>query len=219
MVRVEKVYDYDIFDSSIKSIFDETTIVLDIGGGSGFQGNLIEYKRVLSKQEYYSLDIDRLTHPDILGDAMNLPIRDECVGAILCVALLEHVPNPFEVVSEMYRILKRHGKIFVYVPFMYPFHASPKDFFRFSEDALIYLFKNFERIKIQPAQGGYVNTVLRFMAAFTSAQRLMLLLERPMNHLFILAFRFFAKIKGFEVDKMFQNLMKSVTGYNLFAEK
>ncbi|GIW68439.1 MAG: hypothetical protein KatS3mg099_387 [Candidatus Parcubacteria bacterium] len=86
-------------------------------------------------------------NPDVVGDIHKLPFADESVDGILCLAVLEHVERPWVAVREMHRVLKKGGLIFVYVPFLFYYHAEAgyyKDYWRFSRDALEELFKDFE---------------------------------------------------------------------------
>ena len=54
-------------------------------------------------------------------------------------------------------MLKENGTIFGYVPYLFYYHAPNdlkfQDYFRFSKDALIYLFKDFSEFKLYPIRG------------------------------------------------------------------
>ena len=54
-------------------------------------------------------------------------------------------------------MLKNGGKIFGYVPYLYHYHAPQdlkfQDYFRFSKDALSYLFKDFKEVELYPIRG------------------------------------------------------------------
>ncbi|MDQ6990589.1 MAG: class I SAM-dependent methyltransferase [Mariprofundaceae bacterium] len=114
------------------------------------------------------LDIDEPAKPDVLGDALFLPFTDESVPFVYCEALLEHVPEPQRVVDEVYRALKPGGQAFFYVPFLYPYHESPDDYFRFTKSGMAYLCRNFSYMQIQAANDGYAGVSMRFLVGFTS---------------------------------------------------
>lgn len=48
--------------------------------------------------------------------------------------------------QEIYRILKPGGIVYINVPFIFPFHADPDDFYRFSYKGIAILCERFERI-------------------------------------------------------------------------
>lgn len=65
-----------------------------------------------------------------------IPVADNYFDAILCIAVLEHVENPEEVMAEMFRVLKRGGHLVLEVPFLQPEHKVPTDFQRYTRDGL-----------------------------------------------------------------------------------
>jgi SAM-dependent methyltransferase len=54
-----------------------------------------------------------------LSDASKLPYRDESFDFITCHAILHHVPNPKEVLREVYRLLRPGGRALVFEPTKY----------------------------------------------------------------------------------------------------
>ena len=53
------------------------------------------------------------------GDIRKLPYPDESFDVVVCSEVLEHIPNPIEVLTEIKRVLKRHGTFISTVPFEY----------------------------------------------------------------------------------------------------
>ena len=145
-------------------IFQEKKSVIDIGGGLRVlkeKGNRYDTSRewirpYLEKVDYKILDPVSDYGPDIVGDIHNLPFEDSSQEAILCIAVLEHVEDPFKAVFEMRRVLKPGGYLFVYAPFLYYYHAEKgyyKDFWRFTEDALELLFRPFSSMEMARVRG------------------------------------------------------------------
>lgn len=152
------------FKEKIAKIFTEKKSVIDIGGGlrvSKKVGNRYDPKRewilpLLSNTQYKIMDPVPDYEPDIVGDIHKLPFADNSEEAIICLAVLEHVENPFRAAEEMYRVLKPGGYCFVYVPFLYYYHAEKgyyKDYWRFTKDVLPFLFKDFSGIELCPVRG------------------------------------------------------------------
>ena len=109
----------DFFNQKIKQIFEEKKEILDIGGGlrilenkgNRYNPNRAWIKEYLEKVNYRILDPVPDYHPDIIGDIHNLPLENESLDAIICIAVLEHIENPFKAFAEMYRVLKKGAVI------------------------------------------------------------------------------------------------------------
>lgn len=71
--------------------------------------------------------------PDVQADAALLPFPGSVFDAVICSELLEHVPAPVEVVSEMHRVLKTGGVALICVPFMNRIHGDPFDYGRYTD--------------------------------------------------------------------------------------
>ena len=163
MKKNKKPWD-KFFEDKMRLIFSNAKTIVDIGGGlriSQDKGNRFDPSRswlipLAEKVDYKVLDPVNTYNPDIVGDIHNLPLADNSVDAILCIAVLEHIENPFLAVKEMHRALKPGGYCYVYVPFLYYYHAETgyyKDYWRYSRDALEILFKDFGTVEIQSVRG------------------------------------------------------------------
>lgn len=73
---------------------------------------------------------------DVICYAERLPFHDESFDFILCTEVLEHTQQPFQVLRELARVLKPGGHLFLSVPFIYPIHESPNDYWRFTTHGL-----------------------------------------------------------------------------------
>lgn len=160
------MYGYQkFFDEKIRAIAAAGGTVIDVGGGERFQKDLASYRDLFQSVEYKTLDVEPRYHPDIRATIYKIPLPPSSVSAVICKSVLEHLEEPHQAVAEMHRILKPGGQIFVYAPFIYPYHARPgvyRDFFRFSEDALRYLFRNFREVEIVKI-GGYFRALMFFL--------------------------------------------------------
>lgn len=144
------------FDEKIK-IIAKGKVILDAGGGKPFQKHMAPYKRFFSNSRYISLDKNGDPGDGIvIGDIHHLPFADEYFDAVICKSVLEHVENPQTAVNEIRRVLKKSGYALFYVPFIFPYHAEKgfyKDYWRFTEDGLRHLLKDFSKIEIQQVRG------------------------------------------------------------------
>lgn len=98
--------------------------VLDLGCGEGFLLSIMP-----KAKEKIGLDISNeaikkakeilKNKPKIKclkGDAHNTKFKSKYFDVITCSEMLEHVPYPKKVISEMHRILKDDGKVVISVP-------------------------------------------------------------------------------------------------------
>ncbi|OGI78919.1 hypothetical protein A3F19_01740 [Candidatus Nomurabacteria bacterium RIFCSPHIGHO2_12_FULL_37_29] len=152
------------FRNKIRQILTEKKSVIDIGGGLRVikeKNNRYDPKRewirpLLEKIDYKILDPIPDYHPDIIGDIHSLPFADNSQEAIICIAVLEHVEDPIRAWQEIYRVLKPGGHAFIYVPFLYYYHAEKGyygDFWRFTRDTVEHLSKSFSKTEIVPVRG------------------------------------------------------------------
>ncbi len=85
---------------------------------------------------YVNLDLVAVPGVDIAADAERLPFRAEQFQRVECDAVLEHVCDPAQVMSEIRRVLAPGGYVHLVAPFCHPFHEYPKDYRRFTPDGL-----------------------------------------------------------------------------------
>jgi SAM-dependent methyltransferase len=93
--------------------------------------------------------VDMVAGPgvDLVADAHDMHmVSTDSVDCVVTVSTLEHVRDPSKVVAEIYRILKPGGFVYINVPFVFPFHADPDDFYRFSCNGIKLLCQQFERL-------------------------------------------------------------------------
>jgi SAM-dependent methyltransferase len=118
-------------------------VIIDIGskeaGGSYAFGSPPPGARVTC------VDIAEGPGVDLVADAHDLHmIASDSVDCVTSVSVLEHVRYPQKVVKEIFRILKPGGVVYINVPFVFPFHADPDDFYRFSHKGIRILCEDFE---------------------------------------------------------------------------
>jgi len=93
------------------------------------------------------VDIESGPGIDLVADAHDLyMVENDSVDFVTSVSVLEHVKYPQQVVKEMLRILKPGGIIYISVPFIFPFHADPYDFYRFTYKGIDILCEDFEKL-------------------------------------------------------------------------
>ena len=127
------------------------------------------YKKIESEL-LETLDVNDFgDYPDIICDiCSDVSGLEKKYDKIICIAILEHVYDPTAAVANLKKMLKDDGVIYGYVPYLYYYHAPKdlkfQDYFRFSKDALAYLFKDFNDVELFPIRGR-VSTPLNILFA------------------------------------------------------
>ena len=103
--------------------------------GCGFRGRTFD--NCLYLEVYASRSADLIVEPNCL-----YPIRSGTLDGIGCFAVLEHTRKPWQVVSEMRRMLKPGGKVFIDWPFLQPVHGFPSHFFNATREGLKSVFED-----------------------------------------------------------------------------
>lgn len=76
-------------------------------------------------------------HLDLAADlAQPLPLPDAAFDTVILSDVLEHVPEPRHLWSEMARLLRPGGCVLLNVPFLYGLHELPHDYGRYTRFAL-----------------------------------------------------------------------------------
>lgn len=85
-----------------------------------------------------TIAVDATTAPglDALAFAAPIPFLDDSFDTVLCTSVLEHVANAEDAVAEMARVLRPGGHLLITVPFLYPTHEAPYDFWRTTHHGL-----------------------------------------------------------------------------------
>jgi SAM-dependent methyltransferase len=142
------------FDRATKRIkysmfrfLNRSALVLVIGAG--------ERAIITSRKDiiFIKTDLIKGMGIDLVADAHDLPFDSSSFDAVICENVLEHVKNPKKVVSEIYRIIKKEGRVLFVAPFIQGYHADPNDYHRFTRDGYDLLFSNFKMIESGIASG------------------------------------------------------------------
>ena len=117
--------------------------VLDVGSKHS------PYREYISCEEYIRFDVDESSQPDICGDLHDTNIPDNSYDCVLATEVLEHLYDPQKAMTEIYRILKPGGSCVLSTRFLYVYHPSPHDYYRFTWDSLSYICRDFAKVDIR----------------------------------------------------------------------
>ncbi len=102
-----------------------------------------------------SIDIDFANRPTVVADAHRLPFKVGAFDSVLASQVFEHLHSPWEAVAELHRVTKGGaGAIVVAVPFLFPLHQEPHDYFRYTAHGLKRIFGQYFAIDLIIPYGG-----------------------------------------------------------------
>lgn len=129
--------------------------ILNVGGSRG------RSKLYLSSGvKVITVDINKKFKPDVVADVQKLPFKNNTFDLVIALELFEHVKKPEKGIGECVRVLKKGGYFIFSMPFLYPFHADPFDWQRWTKVKIKDVLNNnpvkIKKFKVQ----GYYFTVL-----------------------------------------------------------
>jgi len=105
-------------------------MVLDCGAG----------RRPIYFDNVVNFEIVNYDTTDVRGVGEVLPFIDGAFDAVISIAVLEHVKDPFQCAKEISRVLKPGGKLMCCVPFLQPMHGYPHHYYNMTSQGLQNLF-------------------------------------------------------------------------------
>lgn len=67
-------------------------------------------------------------------------LQDKTFDTVFCISVLEHIPDVFSACKNISSLLTPGGALFVSVPFVFRYHGYPGDLWRFTPEAIKFLF-------------------------------------------------------------------------------
>ena len=189
-------------------------IVLDIGG----RDRGIFKKPKQKAEKWIFADIESKHKPDIILDVANMEnIKTESIDVINAIELFEHVFNINDGISECYRVLKKDGIFILSVPFLFPVHADPFDYQRWTNTKWEKQLKNIgfkvEKIEITGRFFSVMNSMLRNLVLSLP------IILRHLGYLFFPVFDLFKILDKTSLIKNHPKLGNFHDGYFIISKK
>lgn len=92
---------------------------------------------------------------------MPLPFDNNAYDTVLLSEVLEHIRKPEQLIHEIYRIQKPNGFLLLSVPFYYPIHEQPFDYYRYTQYALRSMLEEvgYQIVEMEATGGAFESTV------------------------------------------------------------
>jgi 2-polyprenyl-3-methyl-5-hydroxy-6-metoxy-1,4-benzoquinol methylase len=122
--------------------------VLDVGAGDR------PYRELFP--DAVALDMPGNPHADLHGSVDAIPAEDASFDVVVCLQVLEHVPDPAAAVRELRRVVRPGGRVLLSTHGVYPFHPNPDDLWRWTHQGLERLFltnAEWSSVTVRPGAG------------------------------------------------------------------
>ena len=189
--------------------------VLDVGGKRDNRRGSFEppYEQV---EDWFFLNNDKQTNPDILIDLPNIPLEDNSIDVVLCTEVMEYIYDFRELLFQMGRVIKPGGVLILSTPFIGALHGdSEGDYYRFTESLLIKELTDSFTIESVERMGGIVAVIYDLFRSYMSYQTKRSFMIRVLSALFIKSNRFFIWLD----KKFFKNNYYINSGFLLVVRK
>ncbi len=124
---------HSLFEQCFEKHLQARAVVYDIGCGQKPFKDFLAGK----VQKHIGVDLaDGFYNPDqvdLIGTAYDVPAADGVADAVILSQVIEHLESPMLAMGEAHRLLRNGGLVFLSFPFLYPIHAPPRDFLRYTE--------------------------------------------------------------------------------------
>jgi SAM-dependent methyltransferase len=163
-----------IFEKWIDKLPSSNLKVLDVGG------RIQPYRPLFADRlgEYVAIDPVKTPLVNVIGRVEHLPFPGNHFDLVLCTQVMQYVPDPFEAVREIARVIKSGGFFILSLPAVYPIDSA-EEYWRFLPAGLSRLLSPFERVEVI-AEGGSVasffrtcNVYLNLFAHYSLLKRLL----------------------------------------------
>ena len=121
--------------------------ILEIGSREYADHSNLRLREMFPEAEFFvGTDVEDGDGVDVVCDLRNqFETIDETLGrrrfdTIFCISVLEHIDDVFTASRNIARLLSDGGALFLSVPFVFRIHGYPSDYWRFTPEALTFLF-------------------------------------------------------------------------------
>lgn len=163
----------EIFSQWVDRLPAGKLMVLDVGG------RLQPYRELLDGRvrRYTSVDLRRTALVDVIASGEQLPFISESFDLAICTQVLEYVPEPQILISEIRRVLRRGGTLILSVPAAHPRDAD-EECWSFHPAGIRKLLAIYSDVEVVPEGGSItgffrtVNACLNIFARYKAVRSL-----------------------------------------------
>jgi SAM-dependent methyltransferase len=123
--------------------------ILEIGSGRQDMGeNAYSFRRLFHESnDFVQSDIDASYGHEVV-DVTTMEYDSEW-DLILCVSVVEHIPDFMAAVQRIHRALTPGGRAVIVAPMCFPYHDEPHDYWRFTVHGVRYMLTDFTSVDVR----------------------------------------------------------------------
>ena len=138
--------------------------VLDVGG------RIQPYRPLLAGrfERYVAVDVRPAPLVNVVAHGEHLPFPSDHFDLAICTQVLEYIAQPAQLLSEIRRVLKPGGFLFLSTPAVFP-QDSDGDYWRFLSPGVRLLLSSFRDVEIKPEGSsltGFFRTIAIWLMTF-----------------------------------------------------
>ena len=174
------------------------------------------FRERLSKADYVGFDYYEGANVDVVGDVHKLSSyfsEGERFDLIFSASCFEHFAMPWIAATEIRKLLKLNGLVFVETHFSYSSHERPWHFFQFSDMALRSLFS--EAMGFECIEAGVSNPIVGRFSSLADKH----LRNRPVSHLYCHSEYLGRKVREIDDFEWSQVKLEDVVGESKYPIK
>lgn len=124
--------------------------VLEIGSRHYAPESSEDYRSLCDGLGYVGVDLSAGDNVDVVLDLtrdfeeVSAALGGQTFGSVVCASVLEHVENVWAMATNIERLVRDGGTLFLSVPMSWRFHGYPSDYWRFTPNAVRVLFPSFD---------------------------------------------------------------------------
>lgn len=134
------------------------------------------YADLIPCQTYVGMEVSTKKRPTVVGSVLQIPFAAGAFDSLLCLEVIEHVPEPARALAELHRVLKPGGHLYLTTPQMWYAHYEPHDFFRYTNHGLRHLLERqgFKVLALERTGGFWRFVCVRFVETLYRVLRVVL---------------------------------------------
>ena len=104
-------------------------------------------------------------HTDVVGDAHQLPFRDDVFDRVFALNVFEHLREPKRAAAEIFRVLKPGGTVSIHTAFLQALHEEPNHYYNATEYGVREWFSAFDIETVEVSGNFGPGMMLAFLSA------------------------------------------------------